>query len=130
VFADRLQISITDVDRKNSPIDIAFLNSKGFGGNNATANVLAPHVVENMLKRRHGAEAFNKYNTHRDAAIANAQNYDQQALTGNFDTIYHFGKNLIDETQITISKSQVTLPGFAHSIDLEIENRFADMCSK
>lgn len=128
VFADRLKISTTDVDCKNSPIDIAFLNSKGFGGNNATANVLAPHVVEKMLQRRYGAEAFNNYKERSKAAEKKSHTYDQQALTGNFDTIYHFGKNLIDETQITISESQVNLPGFAHSIDLEMVNRFGDMC--
>jgi len=127
VFADRLQISMTDVDRKKSPIDVAFLNSKGFGGNNATANVIAPHVVEKMLTRRYGAEAVKHYNERRKASIAKADDYDQQALTGNFDTIYHFGKNLIDESQITISQSKVTLPGFAHPIDLDIKNRFADM---
>ena len=127
VFADRLQISMTDVDRKKSPIDVAFLNSKGFGGNNATANVIAPHVVEKMLTRRYGAEAVKHYNERRKASIAKADDYDQQALTGNFDTIYHFGKNLIDESQISISQSQVTLPGFAHPIDLNIKNRFADM---
>lgn len=127
VVADRLSISIADVDRKNSPIDVAFLNSKGFGGNNATANVLAPHIVEAMLSRRHGAEAVAAYSERRKATITKAQSYDQQALTGNFDTIYHFGKNLIDESQITISQSQVTLPGFAHPIDLQLINRFADM---
>lgn len=129
VFADRLSISITDVDRKSSPIDVAFLNSKGFGGNNATANVLAPHVVETMLSRRYGVEAVAAYGERRKAAVTKAHNYDQQALTGNFDTIYHFGKNLIDESQITISQSQVTLPGFAHPIELAVSNRFSDMTS-
>lgn len=128
VFADRLSISITDVDRKNSPLDVAFLNSKGFGGNNATANVLAPHVVEAMLLHRYGVDAIAAYGERRKAAVAKARDYDQQALTGNFDTIYHFGKNLIDESQITISQSQVTLPGFAHPIELAVSNRFSDMC--
>lgn len=127
VFADRLCISITDVNRKNAPIDVAFLNSKGFGGNNATANVLAPHVVESMLERRYGNVAFAAYCEHRGLAVSNAEKYDRLALTGNFNTIYHFGKNLIDESQIKISQSQVTLPGFAHAIDLQLVNRFADM---
>jgi acetoacetyl-[acyl-carrier protein] synthase len=127
VFAGHLSISITDVDRKSSPIDIAFLNSKGFGGNNATANVLAPHIVENMLSRRYGVEAVAAYDERRKATVIKAHNYDQQALTGNFDTIYHFGKNLIDESQITITQSQVTLPGFAHPINLPLINRFMDM---
>lgn len=130
VFADRLQISTTDVDRKNAPLDIAFLNSKGFGGNNATANVLAPHVVESMLERRYGKEAVAGYAARREATTAKAKAYDQQALAGNYETIYNFGKNLIDESQITLSQSQVTLPGFAHPVDLQLPNRFADMTAK
>lgn len=127
VFADRLSISITDVNRKDSPIDIAFLNSKGFGGNNATANVLAPHVVEAMLERRYGATALIAFNERRKTTKENAAQYDQQALKGNFDTIYHFGKGLIDESLITISESKITMPGFAQAIDLVTPNRFADM---
>jgi acetoacetyl-[acyl-carrier protein] synthase len=127
VFAERLSISIADVDRKASPIDVAFLNSKGFGGNNATANLLAPHVVEAMLLKRYGVDAVNAYNARRKTTVEKARQYDQQALTGNFDTIYHFGKNLIDESQIAITQSQVTLPGFAHPIELAVSNRFSDM---
>ncbi len=128
VFAARLQISTTDIDRKNKPLDVAFLNSKGFGGNNATASVMAPHIVESMLAKRYGAEAFALYTERRKNAIAQAAAYDQQASQGNFSTIYHFGEGLIDEDQITISQTQVTLPGFAQPIDLITTNRFADMC--
>jgi acetoacetyl-[acyl-carrier protein] synthase len=128
VYADRLQIPTTDLDRKGAPIDVAFLNSKGFGGNNATAGLLAPHVVESMLKRRYGAEAFAQYNKRRATTIANANSYDQQALQGNFSTIYHFGEGLIDESKITINKEQISLPGFAQPIDLAVNNRFSDMC--
>ena len=32
-------------------MDAVFINSKGFGGNNATAAVMAPHVVRNMLRK-------------------------------------------------------------------------------
>ena len=127
VFANRLSISIADVNRKDLPIDIVFLNSKGFGGNNATANLVSPRVVESMLERRYGKEKVAAYKARRQHTIAQAAEYDKQALKGNFDTIYHFGKNLIDESQISISRSQVTLPGFAHPIDLEVPNRFADM---
>jgi len=127
VFAARLSISITDVNRLDSPIDIAFLNSKGFGGNNATANLLAPHVVESMLLRRYGTDAVTAYHERRKATRVKAKDYDQRALTGNFDTIYQFGQGMIDETRITMNQSQVSLPGFAHPIDLNIANRFADM---
>lgn len=128
VYAERLQISTADINRQTSPIDVAFLNSKGFGGNNATASMLAPHIVESMLVRRYGNEAFKSYSERRKLTIAKAAAHDQQVTRGNFDTIYHFGEGLIDESKITITQNQISLPGFAQSIDLAINNRFADMC--
>ncbi|RZM17873.1 MAG: hypothetical protein EOO88_42195 [Pedobacter sp.] len=117
------------MNRKDAPLDIAFLNSKGFGGNNATANLLAPHVVEKMLLRRYGAGVIENYGKRREATVATAVVYDKQAQIGNFDTIYQFGQGLINENEIVISKSQVTLPGFAQPIDLHTTSRFADMCN-
>jgi acetoacetyl-[acyl-carrier protein] synthase len=127
VFADRLQFSLKDVDCRETPLDVAFLNSKGFGGNNATASVLAPHVVESMLRRRYGQEGFDAYTRRREAVRARANAYDQAALKGHFETVYHFGEGLIDESQIVISDTSVTLPGFAQPVDLGLTNRFEDM---
>jgi acetoacetyl-[acyl-carrier protein] synthase len=128
VFDERLEISTYDVDRKNNPIDVAFLNSKGFGGNNATGSILAPHVVESMLRRRYGAEVFAAYTKRRQITSKKAADYDRQASIGNFDTIYHFGEGLIDESKITLTQDKITLPGYAQPIDLIMPNRFADMC--
>ncbi|HEX7763909.1 MAG TPA: beta-ketoacyl synthase, partial [Cellvibrio sp.] len=126
VFADRLAISTVDVVRKE-PIDVAFLNSKGFGGNNATASVFAPHVVDSMLACRYGQEAFALYQVKRAKVCDNATTYDTAALKGDFATIYHFGEGLIDESLITVDQHHVNLPGFAQAIDLDFGNRFADM---
>lgn len=127
VVAARLQISITDIDRRESPVDVAFLNSKGFGGNNATAALLSHRVAESMLRRRYGADVFAAYVARRELARAAALAYDTKASKGQFDTIYHFGEGLIDESQITITSESISLPGFAQDIDLRFQNRFTDM---
>jgi acetoacetyl-[acyl-carrier protein] synthase len=127
VFAERLQIPLADIDRREKPLDVAFLNSKGFGGNNATASILAPHVVEGMLRRRYGSEAFDAYQKRLEQVRAKAAAYDEAALKGQFDTIYHFGEGLINESQIDINKQALSLPGFAQRIDLDFNNRFSDM---
>ncbi|HTF94782.1 MAG TPA: beta-ketoacyl synthase [Cellvibrio sp.] len=127
VFADRLQISVKDVTAAE-PLDVAFLNSKGFGGNNATASIFAPHVAERMLTRRYGAKAMARYYDKREQVRASAQAYDLAAQRGDFATIYHFGEGLIDESQIKLDQEGVHLPGFAKSVDLTFTNRFADMC--
>lgn len=127
VFAERLQISTRDVVA-SQPLDVAFLNSKGFGGNNATASIFSPHVVERMLARRYGAKVMACYQDKRAQVRTVAQAYDMAALQGNFATIYHFGEGLIDESQIKLDQEHLQLPGFAQAIDLTFTNRFADMC--
>lgn len=127
VVAGRLQISITDIDRRANPVDVAFLNSKGFGGNNATAALLSHRIAESMLRRRYGAKAFADYTERRKQIQVAAAAYDARASKGQFDTIYHFGEGMIDESQIEISADSIRLPGFAQGIDLRFQNRFTDM---
>ncbi len=126
VYSKRLAISTRDQIRQE-PIDVAFLNSKGFGGNNATASIFAPHIVNSMLERRYGGQKYAHYKVARQQVRAAATAYDKAALKGDFSTIYHFGEGLIDESMIHMDKQQLTLPGFAQPIDLQFTNRFADM---
>ncbi len=127
VFDERLSISVQDTDRGVGNVDVAFLNSKGFGGNNATAAVLSPQVAERMLAKRFGADAMADYTQRREQVRAQAAAYDELASQGQFDTIYHFGQDLIDEEGIEMSKSEIHVPGFANTINLDIANRFEDM---
>lgn len=126
VFSERLQFPLKDMKRE-TPFDVIFLNSKGFGGNNATAGVIAPQVVEKMLARRYGAEQMETYLRRREDVRARAAAYDAAALKGDFQTIYHFGEGLIDESQIAIDDASVSLPGYEQAIDLTFINRYDDM---
>ncbi len=126
VYADRLHISNKDYTPEEA-FDVAFLNSKGFGGNNATASILAPRVVEGMLKARYGEAAFATYCGKREVVRVAANEYDKQVLHGEFGTIYQFGEGMISEEEVVMSQSEITLPGFTHSIELPVTNRFKDM---
>ncbi|TQV73436.1 beta-ketoacyl synthase [Exilibacterium tricleocarpae] len=127
VYAERLHIPTADVDRGVGGLDVAFLNSKGFGGNNATATILSPQQVERMLRKRYGDAALASYAQKREHTRAAAAAYDRRATRGDFQTIYHFGRDMIDETALGISSEQVRVPGFNHPIDLRLPNRYADM---
>lgn len=127
VYAERLAISNKDQMRKPGDIDLVFINSKGFGGNNATASVIAPHKVEQMLGKRYGGEVMAAYRARREEIRGSAASYDQEALKGQFSTIYHFGEGLIDENLIHLDTDQLQLPGFAQAIDLPHTNPYADM---
>ncbi|TBU78972.1 beta-ketoacyl synthase [Pseudomonas daroniae] len=120
-------LSISKVDRPDQRMDVCFINSKGFGGNNASGVILAPHVVERMLRKRHGEAAFSAYQQRREQTRATARAYDEQALKGQLDIIYNFGNDLIDDTQIDIDSEQIKVPGFAQPLVFKQDDRYRDM---
>ena len=122
-----LAIALKDVDLGDRA-DIAFLNSKGFGGNNATGAVISPRRTEAMLAHRHGAQAMAAWRAKQGAVLERAQAYDTECLVGPMQPIYRFGDALIDENEITINTQGIHIPGFAHEVDLRLANRYGDMC--
>ena len=122
-------LSFATADRTRAPgqLDVCFINSKGFGGNNASALLLAPHVTERMLRKRHGEAAFAAYLQRREATRHAAQAYDAQALLGDLGIIYNFGNDLIDDKQIEISAEQIKVPGFAQPLLFKKDERYGDM---
>ncbi|WP_299083693.1 beta-ketoacyl synthase [uncultured Paraglaciecola sp.] len=127
VYDERLNISTTDTEKGAGNLDVAFLNSKGFGGNNATATVLSPQIVDKMLTKRYSKADIADYESRRQQVRTKATAYNLAANQGYFDTIYHFGQDLIDENDIQITDKEIRIPGFANSIDLTMSNRFKDM---
>ena len=49
VHQERGRYALQDLDVSSTKMDVAFINSKGFGGNNATALVLSLDKVDAML---------------------------------------------------------------------------------
>ena len=121
---ENLEILLKD---KTAQMDVAFLNSKGFGGNNATASVLSPGVVENMLAKRYGESAFSEYKIKREAVRETAKQYDELAVNGNLNVIYNFGSGIIDDQEIKITDQELSVESLEQSINLQFANPYADM---
>ncbi|WAF85611.1 beta-ketoacyl synthase [Metapseudomonas otitidis] len=126
VHQQRLAIPLAD-QRDRANLDICFINSKGFGGNNATGVVISPRLAERMLHKRHGADAFAAYLDKREATRAAARDYDARALMGELDIIYNFGNDLIDDRELEVSTEGVKVPGFARPLLYARDGRFSDM---
>lgn len=126
VFQERLNIALQDLDLRGRA-DIAFLNSKGFGGNNATGAIISPRLVATMLTRRYGAQTYARYQQRCEAVTARAADYDEACCREPMQPIYRFGDALVDETKIEISRDSLRLPGIANSVDLKLPNRYPDM---
>ena len=125
VYDEHLKITTEHWDCGD--MDVAFINSKGFGGNNATAILFSPTVTLKMLETRHGTEVFNGY-LEKTEKVALAQKvYQEKADNGEFDLIYRFGNGMIEESDIVITKENMNIPDFGIGIDLPTKNPFSDM---
>ncbi len=126
VVDERLNISTSDF-KLNQP-QVAFLNSKGFGGNNASASVIGPEATLAMLSKRYDSATIESYKEKRKAAKDKAAQYNQSYLQGDYKIIYNFGENLIDEQDINISDEKIDIAGFQEGINLVFDNPYKDMC--
>ena len=108
-------------------IDSVFINSKGFGGNNATAAILGPHVVTAMLRKKHGKDALIKHAGLNESVKENIEAYDESMIAGKNSTIYNFGVGVIEGEELTISSNSISIPGQNKEISLNIENPYKDM---
>jgi acetoacetyl-[acyl-carrier protein] synthase len=108
-------------------MDIAFINSKGFGGNNATGTVFSPKVSLAMMEKRYGTEAMEIYQQKLVTVEQAQQVYRDNANKGQFDLIYKFGAGLINEADIELTSDSLTFAEFKNSIALPRTNPFDDM---
>lgn len=129
VTGDRLLITQKDQVCESVP-EVAFLNSKGFGGNNATASILSPQRTLEMLEQRYGEGALEAYRVRNAQVEQKASGYHQAALKGDFQVRYGFGENMVDENEIELTNKMIRVPGCGQPIDLSNENLYKDMVKK
>jgi acetoacetyl-[acyl-carrier protein] synthase len=107
-------------------MEVAFINSKGFGGNNATAVVLSAEKANSMLANRY-SDGFPEYLEKREKTRAEAAKYAAQADAAELNVIYRFGEALVDEAAVQLSETGILIPGFEHEIQFNLENSWQDM---
>ncbi len=112
---------------KNTDMDAAIINSKGFGGNNASASIIAPHIVSAMLEKRHGKSAFTEHRKRNEKVAEAAAEYDDATCRGEHRTIYRFDHNVLGSEALEVSRTGMKVNGYANTISLQVPDYYADM---
>lgn len=126
VHQKHLSYPLQDLDTSKRGMELAFINSKGFGGNNATAVVVAPQKVEAMLARRYG-DAMEQYQKQREKTREATADYAARADRGQLDVIYRFGEPVIEENGIKITRQGMSVPGYELDVVFDQANPWPDM---
>ncbi len=128
VYQNNLDFLLQHRDVGRTGMDAVLINSKGFGGNNATASILAPHITQKMLEKKHGKDRMKAYAQRNEAVQENSHRYDAAATAGEIGPIYRFDHNVLDGDALEMSQSQLQVKGAQKAIDLRVPNYYADMC--
>jgi acetoacetyl-[acyl-carrier protein] synthase len=100
------------------------INSKGFGGNNASAVVLSPKATLNILQQKYTKNTFSNYYTKLEKTLENIQAYDIEACQGRARIIYNFGNNVIPNQDLSFTPRSIKLEQFFNKISLPEENPY------
>lgn len=127
VHQSHLDFLVNHREFEPTEMDAVFVNSKGFGGNNATAAILSPHVTRAMLEKKHGKNAMTQHAADNEAVQIKGQEYDAAMNAGENHLIYNFGVGVIEGEALSLSEDAISIPGHENAIDLNVENPYEDM---
>lgn len=128
VHQSNLHFPLQHLEVGTGGMDSVLLNSKGFGGNNASAPVLSPAITEQLLTRRHGTEAMSAFKARQQHTQETAAAYEQQSLRGEARPVYRYDHNVLAGEDLNIKHGEIQFPGYAKAVDLNVANPFDDMC--
>ena len=120
VFKDNLDFFLENKEF-NSQKDIAFLNSKGFGGNNATSALISSNLTEELLQRRFTDKELKAWKKKREATLKLREKNFELAVNSDIEPIYEFDKDVLDLSDLEISKKNIkTKTGFDYALNSDL----------
>lgn len=127
VHHKHLHLPMDHVEVGRRGMDVGIINAKGFGGNNATATLLAPHVVEKMLDRHYSAQQRSDYKKRQEKVAEKANAYDEAACRGEAETIYRFNYQVRDSDDVAFAGDVLNIKGFEQAIPLTMASPYAGL---
>jgi len=113
VERDHLRLSPRPLSRSPTDWDVSFLNSKGFGGNNATATIMSPGIALQRLEQRHGGRALAAWRQRNEAVVQKAVAWDQALTEGTARIVYRFDHEVRSENHVRIENGMMYIEGLA-----------------
>ncbi len=127
VYDSNLLFSKEHIEVAPDSMDLAFINAKGFGGNNATGVIVSPQMTIKMLKQKHGEDAMRKCQKTNEAVVEKAESYNQEATHGNMKLVYTYGTGMLSGDDLDMTDRYMNIPGFKEKIDLDLSSPYPDM---
>jgi len=127
VKTSNLHLSQEHIEVGPDGMDAAFINAKGFGGNNATGVVLSPQVTLQMIEKKHGRNAVTSYRSRNEPVVEKAGQYDKEAIRGLAESTYSDSERVLNDNDLDMTDRQLNVPGYDKPVDLNLSSPYPDM---
>ena len=127
VTRDNLDFLLAHREVDPQQLEAALLNSKGFGGNNATASIVSPHVTRRLLAKKHGAEALRHWQQRNEAVQRTAADYEARTLREPIAPLYRYDHEVRGGSDLHFDGERLSLRGYAQPVALDLPNPYPDM---
>jgi len=103
----------------------AIINSKGFGGNNASASLMSPLATQRMLQTRYSGQAWKKWEQANERVRERQQAYDDGMIAGTVSPVYKFDHGVLGDGDVKVGAQQLTIG--PHTVRLDQVSPYDDM---
>lgn len=118
VQTEGLDFQLRHQEFESSGKPLAFLNSKGFGGNNASSFILSPQHCHQQLQQKLNKQQWHEYLDNNEQVRDSAKSYDSDTTAGNIAPRYIFGGNVLGPRDLDINDKRIKLKGWDKSLIL------------
>jgi acetoacetyl-[acyl-carrier protein] synthase len=125
VSADNLDFCLQHRELDAQEQAYALINSKGFGGNNATATLLSPTQTLRMLRARHGRAAIDAWRQREEVVQQRRAEREQRVLAGQESPRYRFDYQVLGDSEVEFDGDRLRIGGVC--ADLNLSSPFPDM---
>jgi len=125
VRQDHLAFSNTHRQVDAAEQKYAIINSKGFGGNNASATLLSPVATRRMLQARYSAKQWQQWERANEAVRERQQAYDDGMIAGTIKPVYKFDHGVLHDCDVEVDAQQLSIGG--HTVRLDRASPYDDM---
>jgi acetoacetyl-[acyl-carrier protein] synthase len=125
VNQDRLQFNLEHSEVDTDEQRYAIINSKGFGGNNASATLLSPSQTTRMLQKRYSKSEWQAWQVANESVRERQKDYDDGMIAGSIEAVYKFDHGVLGDADVEYGDKRISIDG--RHVDLDLVSPYDDM---
>lgn len=127
VYCSNLNLSLEHQEVGGENVHAAMINSKGFGGNNASAAMISPVRTMEMLRRRYSAAEMSAWQARNELINEKISAYNTACLRDQSRPTYRYDYQVLEGEDLQISAAGIKLPQHPIDISFDVDNPYSDL---